>query len=184
MRVEIAYKEKNKSSELTKKNNYLSIYLFGIRIKKVEIGKRNNNQNDKKANKKSDLGKEIIKLLNNKDKYRIVTKIIKTLKIKKLDMDLGINLDDPIYNAYAISFINAIASLVLASNDTDLNKIRYTTFISDKTIFLNIDCIISISLFKNIISIFKVILLIIKIKLKEAIENICKNKSKLVKKTA
>lgn len=175
MKIKIIYKEANK-------DNNISFYLFGIRIKKIQIGKKNNKQKDKKLNKKSDFWKQIIKLFNNR--YNTTYRIIKTFKVKKLDMDLGINLDDPIYNAYAISFINSIIPLILASKNTDINKIRYTTFISDKAIFLNIDCIISISLIRNITSIIKVISVAIKIKLRALKKNINKGKKKLIEKMA
>ena len=177
MKIKIVYKEANESSKLIKMRNHISIYLFGIRLKKIEINKNNSNTNVGYM-----LIKQVIKSLNNKDKSSIISKILKTFKIKKLDMDLGINLNDPIYNAYVIAFINAIVPLVLASKNTDLNNIRYTTFISNKTIFLNINCVISISLLKNIINILKVVLVIIKIKLKELKKNKCINKKKLIQK--
>lgn len=185
MKIKIVYKEANESSKLIKMRNHISIYLFGIRLKKIEINKKihgSKNNNNSNTNVGYMLIKQVIKSLNNKDKSSIISKILKTFKIKKLDMDLGINLNDPIYNAYVIAFINAIVPLVLASKNTDLNNIRYTTFISNKTIFLNINCVISISLLKNIINILKVVLVIIKIKLKELKKNKCINKKKLIQK--
>ena len=120
------------------------------------------------------IAKQIKKSLSYNEILNIVTGILKTVKIHKLDMDLGINLNDPIYNAYIIALINALIPLFIVNNkNINLDNIKYNTFISEKTLFLNIKCELSISIIRNIFRIFKIIIVLIKQKIKEA-----KNKSK------
>ena len=121
--------------------------------------------------------KQIIRSLKYDEIVNLVIRIPKTIKIHKLDMDLGINLNDPIYNAYAIAVINVVIPLLIAYNSKSINldNIKYTTFISDKTLFLNIKCNVSISIIKNIFRIFKVIFALIKLKIKELKKDKTKN---------
>ena len=94
-------------------------------------------------------------------------------------MDLGINLNDPIYNAYIIALINALIPLFIANNkNINLDNIKYNTFISEKTLFLNIKCELSLSIIRNIFRIFKIIIVLIKQKNKE-VKNKSKDKAKI-----
>lgn len=176
MKVKINYLEENKSSNLIQNKNYIELYLFGIKIKNIKLERKIHapKTSNKETNTIYMIAKQIKKSLSYNEILNIVTGILKTVKIHKLDMDLGINLNDPIYNAYIIALINALIPLFIVNNkNINLDNIKYNTFISEKTLFLNIKCELSISIIRNIFRIFKIIIVLIKQKIKEA-----KNKSK------
>lgn len=176
MKVKINYLEENKNNDLMQTKNYINIYLFEIKIKEIKLERKIHapKTNNKEINTIYMLAKQIKNSLSYNEILDIVTGILKTVKIHKLDMDLGINLNDPIYNAYIIALINALIPLFIANNkNINLDNIKYNTFISEKTLFLNIKCELSISIIRNIFRIFKIIIVLIKQKIKEA-----KNKSK------
>lgn len=176
MKVKINYLEENKSSNLIQNKNYIELYLFGIKIKNIRLERKIHAP--KTSNKETNTIYMIAKQIKNSLTYNqildIITGLLKTVKVNKLDMDLGINLNDPIYNAYIIALINALIPLFIVNNkNINLDNIKYNTFISEKTLFLNIKCELSISIIRNIFRIFKIIIVLIKQKIKEA-----KNKSK------
>ncbi len=190
MKFKINYIEKNKESNLIEKENYINIYFLGIRVKKIKLERKIHapyKKNNTKTNTIYMILKQIIRSLKYDEIVNLVIRIPKTIKIHKLDMDLGINLNDPIYNAYAIAVINVVIPLLIAYNSKSINldNIKYTTFISDKTLFLNIKCNVSISIIKNIFRIFKVIFALIKLKIKELKKDKTKNSitNKLAQKT-
>ena len=190
MKFKINYIEKNKESNLIEKENYINIYFLGIRVKKIKLERKIHapyKKNNTKTNTIYMILKQIIRSLKYDEIVNLVIRIPKTIKIHKLDMDLGINLNDPIYNAYAIAVINAVFPLLIVYNSKSINldNIKYTTFISDKTLFLNIKCNVSISIIKNIFRIFKVIFALIKLKIKELKKDKTKNSitNKLAQKT-
>lgn len=176
MKVKINYLEENKNNDLMQTKNYINIYLFEIKIKEIKLERKIHapKTNNKETNTIYMIAKQIKKSLSYNEILDIVTGILKTVKIHKLDMDLGINLNDPIYNAYIIALVNALIPLFIVNNkNINLDNIKYNTFISEKTLFLNIKCELSISIIRNIFRIFKIIIVLIKQKIKEA-----KNKSK------
>ena len=190
MKFKINYIEKNKESNLIGTENYINIYFLGIRVKKIKLERKIHapyKKNNTKTNTIYMILKQIKKSLKYDEFVNLVIRIPKTIKIHKLDMDLGINLNDPIYNAYAIAVINVVIPLLIAYNSKSINldNIKYTTFISDKTLFLNIKCNVSISIIKNIFRIFKVIFALIKLKIKELKKDKTKNSitNKLAQKT-
>lgn len=176
VKFKINHLEENKSSNLIQNKNYIELYLFGIKIKNIKLERKIHapKTSNKETNTIYMIAKQIKKSLSYNEILNIVTGILKTVKIHKLDMDLGINLNDPIYNAYIIALINALIPLFIVNNkNINLDNIKYNTFISEKTLFLNIKCELSLSIIRNIFRIFKIIIVLIKQKIKEA-----KNKSK------
>ena len=181
MKVKINYLEENKSSNLIQNKNYIELYLFGIKIKNIKLERKIHapKTSNKETNTIYMIAKQIKKSLSYNEILDIVTGILKTVKIHKLDMDLGINLNDPIYNAYIIALINALIPLFIANNkNINLDNIKYNTFISEKTLFLNIKCELSLSIIRNIFRIFKIIIVLIKQKNKE-VKNKSKDKAKI-----
>ena len=176
MKLKIRYKSENK------KGNYIGIYLFGIRVKKIYNKKKKNKKQSerktekqiKKENKKKEIKNKIIERLKRQKILVIknILNIISTVKVDKLKLDLGINLNDPIYNAYLIAIINSLLSLYLANKAKDLHAIYYNTFISEKIIHIDIETIISIPIIINIPNILSIITIVLKKensdKLKEA----------------
>ena len=182
MKVKINYLEENKSSNLIQNKNYIELYLFGIKIKNIKLERKIHapKTNNKETNTIYMIAKQIKKSLSYNEILDIVTGILKTVKIHKLDMDLGINLNDPIYNAYIIALVNALIPLFIVNNNKNINldNIKYNTFISEKTLFLNIKCELSLSIIRNIFRIFKIIIVLIKQKNKE-VKNKSKDKAKI-----
>ena len=177
VKFKINYLEENKNNDLMQTKNYINIYLFGIKIKEIKLKRKIHapKTNNKEINTIYMLAKQIKNSLTYNQILDITTGLLKTVKVNKLDMDLGINLNDPIYNAYIIALVNALIPLFIVNNNKNINldNIKYNTFISQKTIFLNIKCELSLSIIRNIFRIFKVIIVLIKQKIKDE-----KNKSK------
>lgn len=169
MKIKIKYIEKSDSATVIENDNYIALYLFNIiKIKKIKIERKvhteDNNKDNRVVNTVFMIIKQILRSLQKEEIVKIVTRILKSINVKRLNMDLGINLQDPILNAYSIAIINSILPIFLAKNskNVDLNNISYTTFISKKVINLKIDSIIYVSIVKNITSIIKIIFIILK----------------------
>lgn len=169
MKIRIKYMEKEETSNMMESDNYIAIYLFEIiKIKKIKIERKihtdNKNGNNKVVNTFFMMVKQIIKSLQLEEINKIVKNILKTIKVNKLDLNLGINFSDPILNAYSIAIINSVLPIFLISNNRNINldNIRYNTYISKKVVDLKVDSIISVSIVKNIISILKIVFLIVK----------------------
>lgn len=149
--------------------NYLVIYVFYfIPICKLELDKTKSKKGKKKKQKKYEkLRKKIIAsdILNTVSNFFIslidydktnkfyfnskdIKNINKHLKYKKLDLNLGINFFEPIINAYAIAFINAIINIYIAKNvkQFNLSKTTYNTYISQEIYNLRLDLQMSVSL--------------------------------------
>ena len=169
MKIKIKYIEKSDSATVIENDNYIALYLFNIiKIKKIKIERKvhteDNNKDNRVVNTVFMIIKQILRSLQKEEIVKIVTRILKSIKVKSLNMDLGINLQDSILNAYSIAIINSILPIFLAkhSKNIDLKNISYTTFISKKVINLKIDSIIYVSIVKNITSIIKIIFIILK----------------------
>ena len=182
VKVKINYLEENKNNDLMQTKNYINIYLFEIKIKEIKLERKIHapKTNNKEINTIYMLAKQIRNSLTYNQILDIITGLLKTVKVNKLDMDLGINLNDPIYNAYIIALVNALIPLFIVNNNKNINldNIKYNTFISQKTIFLNIKCELSLSIIRNIFRIFKVIIVLIKQKIKD-VKNKSKDKAKI-----
>ena len=169
MKIRIKYIEKEETSNMMESDNYIALYLLKIiKIKKINIERKihtdNKNGNNKVANAFFMMAKQIIISLQLEQINKIIKNILKTIKVNKLDLNLGINFSDPILNAYSIAIINSVLPIFLISNNRNINldNIRYNTYISKKVIDLKVDSIISVSIVKNIISILKIVFLIVK----------------------
>ena len=169
MKIKIKYIEKSDSATVIENDNYIALYLFNIiKIKKIKIERKvhteDNNKDNRVVNTVFMIIKQILRSLQKEEIVKIVSRILKTINVKRLNLDLGINLQDSILNAYSIAIINSILPIFLAkhSKNIDLNNISYTTFISKKVINLKIDSIIYVSIVKNITSIIKIIFIILK----------------------
>lgn len=177
MKIKVKYIEKNKNDNTIQNKNYIGLYLFGIiRVKKIKFERKIHTEkksNNQVTNTIFMIIKQIIKSLEKEEIVKIVSRIFKSIKVHDLDMDLGINFNNPILNAYSIAAVNSILPLYFAKNSSNINlkNIRYTTFISQKVIDLKIDTTIYISIFKNIPSILKIIFIVLKSKLSEMKNN-------------
>lgn len=168
MKIKIHYVEKNDNANNIELNNHIALYLFGIKIKKISLDKRIPNKAQKKDNKVINtiftIIRQILRSLERQDIVNIIGDILKSIKVKRLDLKLGINLENILLNVYSIALINAILPIILRLNNKnlDLKHIKYETYISRKVIDLHIDSIIHVSIVKNIVSIIKIIFLVMK----------------------
>lgn len=160
MKIKIRFIEENKGTNLIKNKNYIGIYILGIRVKKIIVDRdiKAKKSSNKNVNEIYMLVKQVISSLKKEELWNIIYDFTKSIKIQKLDLNLGINLNDPIVNAYAIALVNAALPLVIAHNDRKINldNISYNTFISNKMLYLQINTIIHVSLIKNLKSFIKI----------------------------
>lgn len=162
-------KLKKYKSETVKEKHYLKIKLLGfILVYKKDLNKNKKKNDDKKLYKnvfndpldmvinsvfnaldKAVTGEKINKaLLNSKD----IKNFINSIYVKKLKLDLGINLINTILNAYVSTLINVVINMFIANNINrfNLKNVRYKTYISGEVYNIKIDSIIHLK-FANII---------------------------------
>lgn len=169
-------KIKKYKSETVKEKHYLKIKILGfILIFKKDINKNKKKNNDNKLYKnvsndplemvinsvfnaldKAVTGEKIYKgLLNSKD----IKTIINSIYVKKIYLDLGINLLQPILNAYISTLINVVINMYIAKNikKFNLQNTKYKTYISGEVYNIKIDSIIHLQLANIIYIIIKII---------------------------
>jgi len=168
MKIKFKYVEANENSETIDIHNDISLYVLGIKIKTIRLGREMHSSKgkDEKVNTAYMILNQLKEIYNQREIFDEFNKLIKTIKFKKLYISLGINLDDPINNAYIIALINSLISLVLAKNSKNINlkETGYETFISQKTIYFKVDSIVSLPLVKNIFILIRIIKFFIKMK--------------------
>lgn len=169
-------KLKKYKSETVKEKHHLKIKLLGfILVYKKDLNKNKKKNDDKKLYKnvsndplemvinsvfnaldKAVTGEKINKaLLNSKD----IKKFINSIYVKKLKLDLGINLINTILNAYISTLINVAINMFIANNINrfNLENTRYKTYISGEVYNIKIDSIIHLQLANIIYIIIKII---------------------------
>lgn len=169
-------KIKKYKSETVKEKYYLKIKILGfILIFKKDLNKNKKKNDDNKLYKnvsndplemvinsvfnaldKAVTGEKINKvLLNSKD----IKTIINSIYVKKIYLDLGINLLQPILNAYISTFINVVINMFIAKNikNFNLQNTKYKTYISGEVYNIKIDSIIHLQLANIIYIIIKII---------------------------
>lgn len=169
-------KIKKYKSETVKEKYYLKIKILGfILIFKKDLNKNKKKNDDNKLYKnvsndplemvinsvfnaldKAVTGEKINKvLLNSKD----IKTIINSIYVKKIYLDLGINLLQPILNAYILTFINVVINMFIAKNikKFNLQNTKYKTYISGEVYNIKIDSIIHLQLANIIYIIIKII---------------------------
>ena len=164
MKIKIKYLEEEKNKSEIENRNQIALYIFGIKIKKIKLnrtvhGKKNSN---KYVDTVYMIVKQILRATQNAELFRVVNKIINTIKIEKLDLNFGINLQDPLLNAYSIALVNSILPTILAKQQIALNNLQYNTFISNKIIYIDAYATIQFPILKNIVNIIKIMIIVIK----------------------
>lgn len=169
-------KLKKYKSETVKEKHYLKIKILGfILVYKKDLNKNKKKNDDKKLYKnvsndplemvinsvfnaldKAVTGEKINKaLLNSKD----IKNFINSIYVKKLKLDLGINLINTILNAYISTLINVAINMFIANNINrfNLENTKYKTYISGEVYNIKIDSIIHLQLANIIYIIIKII---------------------------
>ena len=169
-------KIKKYKSETVKEKHYLKIKILGfILIFKKDLNKNKKKNDDNKLYKivsndplemvinsvfnvldNAVTGEKINKaLLKSKD----IKTIINSIYLKKFYLDLGINLLQPILNAYISTLINVVINMFIAKNikKFNLQNTKFKTYISGEVYNIKIDSIIHLQLANIIYIIIKII---------------------------
>lgn len=183
LKVEIKFSLKTKNqnnNENLKLSNYIKIYILRfMRVKKFNIKQKENT--GKEASGDSKVLKQIIDnsvnvienligyekkdsvLLSKKD----IGKLKKNASYSKFYLNIGYNFKDPLVNAYMMAFLNSVINMYLAKNINRFNidRTKYSTYISNKVYDIDFYSIINLNLVNTIIVIIKLI-----IKLKKVVK--------------
>lgn len=164
IRVKIDYAEKERKD--LKILNKIEIYIFYfIKIKTIELKNKKEIENKKGSYKVDaifklvstyiEYSKKEKEIINTKD----LKKIINSIYYEKINIDIGINLKDPIINAYLITAINILLNLFIIKkqNKMKLENVSYATYISNNIFNLKLNCIIRFRVANTIITIIKII---------------------------
>lgn len=156
------------NNNISKDNHYIKFIIFGF----IPIFKINLDSKKRKRNKRKNKNKTINTIAKIFSYFLYSEKLNKVLFTRKdfkrlnnsvffhkLDVNLGLNLQNYILNAYIISIINAAFNIYMSANfnNFNLSKTKYYTYISKEIYNLDIYCIISIKLVNTIDIIFKAI---------------------------
>ena len=165
MKIKLKYLEEEKSKSEIENRNQIALYIFGIKVKKIKLNRKIHGK--KNSNKYVDtvymIAKQILRAnTKNKELLQVANKIIQTIKIEKLDLNLGLNFQDPILNAYSVAIVNSVLPTILAKQQIALNNLQYNTFIANKIIYIDAYVTIQFPIFRNILNIIKIIVIIIK----------------------
>lgn len=178
-------KIKKYKSETVKEKHYLKIKILGfILIFKKDLNKNKKKNDDNKLYKNVSndplemvinsvfnvldnavTGEKINKaLLKSKD----IKTIINSIYLKKFYLDLGINLLQPILNAYISTLINVVINMFIAKNikKFNLQNTKFKTYISGEVYNIKIDSIIHLQLANIIYIIIKIIFRLRKVEIK------------------
>lgn len=173
IRVKIDYVEKERKD--LKVLNKIEIYIFYfLKIKTVKLKNKKEIENKKGSYKIDAIYKLVSTYIeySNKEKEIINTKdlkkLINSIYYEKLNIDVGINLKDPIINAYLITIINILLNLFIIKNQSKikLKNLDYSTYISNNIFNLKLNCIIRFRVANTIITIIKVIVKLRKVEKK------------------
>lgn len=164
IRVKIDYAEKERKD--LKILNKIEIYIFYfIKVKTIELKNKKEIENKKGSYKVDaiyklvstyiEYSKKEKEIINTKD----LKKIINSIYYEKINIDIGINLKDPIINAYLITVINILLNLFIIKkqNKMKLKNVSYATYISNNIFNLKLNCIIRFRVANTIITIIKII---------------------------
>lgn len=174
--VPILKKIKKYKSESVMEKSYLKIkIIYGITIFKLDLDKIKKQNEDKKLykNKSNDPVEIVINTIFNfldnmvtsgkVNKALLTPKdlkvILKNIYVKKLNFDFGLNLLNPILNAYVITLFNTAINMIIAKhqNKFNLKDLRYKTYVSGEIYNIKIHSITYIKLANIIYIIFKII---------------------------
>lgn len=140
----------------------MKLYLFNIIcIKTIDMSKY---IFPKKEKIDEENRKIFHRIIQKRDGIETIIEVFRTIKIKQLDANIGINTTDEIINAYLIALLSSLTSIAIANTDTSFEneKIAYSINVSSSLLDLKIKSIIVVPLVKNISRLFKLIILFMK----------------------
>lgn len=163
IKIKIDYTEEEKKRLDIK--NKIEIYILGfIKIKTIHL-----NQEDKikkkgayQVNATYQLLSNYLGFLKQEELYvekSTLKKIFHSIFFEHLDISIGLNLQEPILNAYLMALINAVLNIFFAINASNINlkNTNYITYISNDFFHLQVKGIIKFRIVNNIITIIKIV---------------------------
>lgn len=172
IRVNINYETgenlKVKNYILIKILYFIPIYKFNI-YKKEETKNKNSNSSSQKIDRIYNVLMELIgyskykkKIINKKD----INKVLNSMYFEKLDLQIGINLNEYIVNSYIMSGLNMLLCMYINKNikNFNFNNIFYSAYISKDMYELKVNSIVRIKLVNNIYILIKVLINLLKLK--------------------
>ena len=163
IKVVIDYEFYSKDYNINNENIKKEIKIYILRFIKVKTFKKK--KKEKSDNKTKD-NKVIYNFINVYKKYKDVTedetlldKLKKSMKIQKIDLEVGFNSKNYIINSYIMAYINYYINMYVAKNIDrfNLNKTKYNTYISDKLLKVKIKGILDLKIVNTIHIIIKLI---------------------------
>lgn len=171
IRIKTQYGESER--ENLKIQNKVKIYiLYFLKIKTINLKdkkKIENQKGDYKENaiyKLLDMYINYYKMQKQLIKKEEITNLLKKIYYEKMYIEFKINLQNPIVNAYIITFINVIINIfiMISQERMDLKNVHYSTSVSDNIFNLHVDSVIRVRLISIIPLIAQIGVRIIKLK--------------------
>lgn len=165
-------KIKKYKSQSIKEKHYLKIKIFGIIPIYIKDLNKNKEKNYNKNISNDPLELVINVIFNTLDKAitsekvnkvlfdsKDIRNIVKSIYFKKIYLDFGINLLNPIANCYISTLINTLISMFVSKNINKFNleNTRYKTYISGEVYNIKINSIINLKITNIIYIIIKII---------------------------
>lgn len=165
-------KIKKYKSQSIKEKHYLKIKIFGIIPIYIKDLNKNKEKNYNKNISNDPLELVINVIFNTLDKAitsekvnkvlfdsKDIRNIVKSIYFKKIYLDFGINLLNPIANCYISTLLNTLISMFVSKNINKFNleNTRYKTYISGEVYNIKINSIINLKITNIIYIIIKII---------------------------
>jgi hypothetical protein len=163
IKVVIDYEFYSKDYNINNENIKKEIKIYILRFIKIITFKKKKKE---KSNNENNDNNIIYNLINVYKKYKDVTedetlldKLKKSMKIQKIDLEVGFNSKNYIVNSYIMAYINYYINMNVAKNIDrfNLNKTKYNTYISDKLLKVKIKGILDLKIVNTIHIIIKLI---------------------------
>lgn len=164
IKVVINYEFYSKDYNINNENIKKEIKIYILRCIKVKTFKKRKKEDTKK--KKNKDNKVIYNIINVYKKYKDVTedetvldKLKRSMKVKKVDLEVGFNSKNYIVNSYLMAYINYYINSYIAKNigRFNLNKTKYNTYIADNLLKVKINGILDLKIVNTIHIIIKLI---------------------------
>lgn len=165
IKVVIDYEFYSKDYNINNENIKKEFKIYILRFIKVKTIKKR--KKEEIEYKKSQDNKVIYNLINIYKKYKDVTedetlldKLMKSMKIKKIDLEIGFNMKNYIINSYIMAILNAFINSYISKNvdSFNLKDTKYQTYISKNLLKIKIKSIVNLNLVNTIYIILKLII--------------------------
>lgn len=164
IKITIDYEFYSKDYDVNNENIKREFKIYILRFIKIKTLKQRKKEEIK--NKENSDNKVVYNIFSVYKKYKdlskeenLFDKLHGGIKFKEIDFQIGYNLKNYILNSYVMAILNYYINSYIAKNSDnfDLKKVNYNTYISDKLLKIKIKGIVNLNLAKNIFVIIKLI---------------------------